>query len=50
MKRITNLGHTHLVRRQRASLIRTDDVRAPKRLDTRKVPDDRVLLCHFLRS
>ena len=39
-----------MVGRKRSSLVRADDVRAAKSLHTRQVPDDRVLLRHFLRT
>mmetsp|Transcript_7970 Transcript_7970/g.18801 ORF Transcript_7970/g.18801 Transcript_7970/m.18801 type:complete len:537 (-) Transcript_7970:515-2125(-) len=38
-----HLLHRHLVRRQRARLVRADDARAPERLDGRQVPNERVL-------
>jgi hypothetical protein len=42
------MANTHLVSGESSCFVRADDIRAAKRFDTGKVPDDRILLSHFL--
>jgi hypothetical protein len=47
---IAHMANTHFVGRESSCFVGADDICAAKRLDTREVPDDRILLSHFFGS
>jgi len=50
MDRTTYVRYAHLVGSQSAGLVRTNDICTPKRLNTRKIPDNCVFLSHLLSA